>query len=184
MDSTRDRLIDAAAQLLDRGGPAAVTLRDVGKAAGVSHNAPYRHFADKDALLAAVAARELSRQGANLDRAGEAGDVRAMLQGYVRWARRYPERFRLTFGRWERDDAGLGLAAGYARHALIRAVAAAQARGELPRADPERLTSLLLALAHGAADLALAGHLSATGKGAADPEALVADLFAYLRRVR
>jgi hypothetical protein len=105
-----------------------------------------------------------------------------MLQGYVRWARRYPERFRLTFGRWERDDDGLGAAAGHARRALIGAVAAAQGRGELPRADPERLTSLLLALAHGAADLALAGHLSATGKGAADAEDLVADLVEYLGR--
>jgi AcrR family transcriptional regulator len=181
MESTRERLIAAAAQLLDRGGPAAVTLRDVGRAAGVSHNAPYRHFADKDALLAAVAARELGRQGANLDQVGDTlADVQGMLQGYVRWALRYPERFRLTFGRWERDDADLGTAAGAARSALTRAVAAAQVRGELPRGDPERLSSLLLALAHGAADLALAGHLSATGKGAADADDLVADLFAYL----
>jgi AcrR family transcriptional regulator len=178
---TRQRLIDAAAQLLDLGGPAAVTLRDVGRAAGVSRTAPYRHFADKHALLAAVAARELERQGANLARAGAStGDVRAMLQGYVRWARRYPERFHLTYGRWERGDAGLGEAAGAARTALDRAVAAAQARGELPAGDPERLASLLLALAHGAADLALAGHLSAAGKGKADAEDLVADLFAYL----
>jgi len=182
MESTRERLIAAAAELLDRGGPAAVTLRDVGRAAGVSHNAPYRHFADKDALLAAVAARELARQGANLDQVGaSAADVQAMLQGYVRWALRYPERFRLTFGRWERENAELGSAAGGARNALRRAVAAAQARGELPPGDPERLSALLLALAHGAADQALAGHLSATGKGAADAEDLVADLFAYLR---
>jgi AcrR family transcriptional regulator len=181
MESTRERLIAAAAQLLDRGGPAAVTLRDVGRAAGVSHNAPYRHFADKDALLAAVAARELGRQGANLNQLGDSiADVQAVLQGYVRWALRYPERFRLTFGRWEREDAELGDAAVEARRALTRAVAAAQARGELPRADPERLGSLLLALAHGSADMALAGHLSATGKGAADAEDLVADLFAYL----
>jgi AcrR family transcriptional regulator len=177
---TRERLIDAAAALLDQGGPAAVTLRDVGKAAGVSHNAPYRHFADKHALLAAIAARELARQADNL--AGSAaGDVREMMRGYVRWALRYPERFRLTFGRWERDDAGLGAAAGDARGGLRHAVAAAQAKGELPAGDPERLSALVLALAHGAADQALAGHLSATGKGAADAEDLVADLFAYLR---
>ena len=179
---TRQRLIEAAAELLDRGGPAAVTLRDVGKAAGVSHNAPYRHFADKDALLAAVAARELARQGANLKRAGgRAADVRAMLQGYVRWAMRYPERFHLTFGRWEREDADLGEAAGGARTALDQAVEAAQARGELPNGDPVRLASLLLALAHGAADLELAGHLAKGGKGRASAEELVADLFDHLR---
>ena len=180
MVTTRERLIDAAALLLDQGGPAAVTLRDVGRMAGLSRGAPYRHFADKDALLAAIAARELASQGTNLDLAGSTPDVRILMQGYVRWAQRYPERFRLTFGRWERDDAELRDAAGGARTALVRAVATAQARGELPKADPERLSSLLLALAHGAADLALAGHLSANGKGNADAEDLVADLFTYL----
>ena len=55
---TRDTLVAVAAQLLDEGGPEAVTLREVGHRAGVSHNAPYKHFADKEALLAAVAAFE------------------------------------------------------------------------------------------------------------------------------
>jgi AcrR family transcriptional regulator len=60
---TRDDLIEVATGLLDRGGVAAVTLREVGRLAGVSHNAPYKHFADKQALLAAVAARDLARNG-------------------------------------------------------------------------------------------------------------------------
>jgi len=182
MADTRQRLIAAAAALLDQGGPAAVTLRDVGRAAGVSHNAPYRHFADKRSLLAAVAAAELARQGVNLGQAdGSSDDVRAMMQGYVRWAQRYPERFHLTFGRWEGEDAGLGEAATAARTGFNRAVASAQARGELPAGDPERLASMILALAHGAADLGLGGHLSGPGKGGAGAEALVADLFDYLR---
>ena len=62
MTSTRDALIDAAAELSAAGGPAAVTLREVGRRAGVSHNAPYKHFADKEELLAAVAARDLARR--------------------------------------------------------------------------------------------------------------------------
>ena len=175
--STRDKLLEAATKLLDEGGPAAVTLRDVGAAAGVSHNAPYRHFADKHALLAAIAAQELARQASNLSRRGSGPpDVKTMLQGYVRWALRYPERFRLTFGRWDRDDAGLAGAATAARGALTDAVAAAQVRRELPAGDPERLAALLLALAHGAADQALAGHLAADGKGRSDAEGLVSDL--------
>jgi Bacterial regulatory proteins, tetR family len=44
------------AELLDSGGPDAVTLRGVGARAGVSRGAPYRHFADKESLLTAVAA--------------------------------------------------------------------------------------------------------------------------------
>jgi AcrR family transcriptional regulator len=69
MTSTRDALIDAAADLLTTGGPAAVTLREVGRRAGVSHNAPYKHFADKEELLAAVAARDLDRRAAATRRA-------------------------------------------------------------------------------------------------------------------
>ena len=46
--------------LLDEGGVDHVTLREVGRRAGVSHNAPYKHFESKEALLAAIAARELA----------------------------------------------------------------------------------------------------------------------------
>ena len=181
-ETRRDSLIAAAAELLDRGGPAAVTLREVGRAAGVSHNAPYKHFADKDDLLAAVAGRELRRQFAAANAAGGPPPTpQAQMIEYVRWARQYPERFRLTFGRWTRDNPELGEAAKGARTLLIEAVAQAQAQGDLPAGDPERVAVLVLALAHGAADLALAGHLSGRGRGRADPEDLVADLFRHLK---
>ncbi|HEY2048954.1 MAG TPA: TetR/AcrR family transcriptional regulator [Caulobacteraceae bacterium] len=177
MSARRDELIEAAARLLDDGGPQAVTLREVGRATGVSHNAPYRHFADKAQLLAAIAARELRRQVPS----DESQDIERRMVGYVRWALAFPERFRLVFGRWERDDAELGSAADGARAGLVAAVATAQDQGRLPVGDPERVASLLLALAHGAVTLALAGHLARDGKGRASPEDLVADLFACLR---
>jgi AcrR family transcriptional regulator len=179
MSSTRETLIAVAARLLDAGGPAAVTLRAVGQAAGVSHNAPYRHFADKTALLAAIAAREL--QGGPVEGGGPT-DIESLMRGYVRWAAERPERFKLTFGRWEAGSDELAETATAARGRFVDAVARAQADGRLPQADPERLTALLLALAHGAADLALSGHLARDGKGRADPEMLLADLFEHLAR--
>ena len=170
---------------MDKGGPAAVTLRDVGKRAGVSHNAPYKHFESKEDLLAAVASRELGRQSKAIA-AAESGNrpleaLRALMHGYIRWARTYPERFRLTFGKWTHDSRELGEAATRSRAHLIAIAAAAQKAGELPRGNAERIAYLMLALAHGAADLALAGHLSATGKGASDPEMLLDDLIGLLR---
>jgi len=182
-ETRRDSLISAAAELLDRGGPVAVTLRGVGRAAGVSHNAPYKHFADKDDLLAAVAARELRRQSSL--RAPSADDApptpQTLMVDYVRWARRYPERFKLTFGRWTRDNPELGEAAAGARAVLIEAIARAQTVGDLPAGDPERVAVLVLALAHGAADLALASHRSDSAMSRRDPESLVADLFRHLK---
>jgi AcrR family transcriptional regulator len=184
VSSTRDRLIDAAAKLLDEGGPAAVTLREVGRLAGVSHNAPYKHFADKENLLAAVAARELARP----PRAAPGGSnspaeaLAQVMHGYVDWAMRHPARFKLVFGSWSVDSAELGAAATAAHSALVTAVAAAQASKDLPDGDPERLAALIQATTHGAVDLALSGHLAKTGKGHADPKDLVDDLLTYLSR--
>jgi len=185
VDSTRNRLIDAAAQLLDEGGPSAVTLREVGRLAGVSHNAPYKHFTDKQELLAAVAARELTHHDTAMQAlAAEhppAEVLRAMMHGYLDWAARYPARFKLTFGPWSNDSPELAAAATAARTALIEAVANAQRSGAIPAGNPERTAALLQATAHGAADLALAGHLSPHGKGRATPGDLIEDLFRYMR---
>jgi AcrR family transcriptional regulator len=154
--STRDALVDAAVQLLDEGGPEAVTLREVGHRAGVSHNAPYKHFTGKEALLAAVAARELKRQGAAV---AAATTLQSVLHGYIGWALAHPETARAT---------------------LIALVAEQQRATRLPDRDPERLAALLQALAHGAVALTLAGHLSPSGKGHASPRDLVDDLIGYL----
>jgi AcrR family transcriptional regulator len=183
---TRDALIDAAAGLLDEGGVEAVTLREVGTRVGVSHNAPYKHFASKEMLLAAVAARELERRGAV---PGGTGDgrrspeevLRATLYDYIAWALEHPARFKLVFGAWSVGSDELGAAAHAAQARLVGIVTAAQDAGTLPGGDPVRLASLLRALAHGGADLASAGHLMPDGKGHASPEQLVDDLLGYLR---
>ncbi|TDE14297.1 TetR/AcrR family transcriptional regulator [Jiangella asiatica] len=183
--STRDALVQAATGLLDDGGVEAVTLREVGRLAGVSHNAPYKHFASKEALLAAIAARELVEQTVGLTRTTEAsptpeGALRATLYEYVAWARRRPARFKLTFGSWSVESPELAAAAHAAQGALVELVARVQDSGRLPAGDPERMAALLQALAHGAADLAAAGHLDADGKGHASPADLVDDLLEYL----
>ena len=174
-------MIEAAAQLLDQGGPAAVTLREVGKAAGVSHNAPYKHFASKEDLLAAVAIRELRRPAGGLD-AGPFEQLWAGLRLYVAWAVRHPERFSLTVTRWSEEKAAFAAAQAEARDEWVQLVFASQAAGRLPPGDTERLTALLLATAEGAVNLALTGRLSKTGPGNASPEDLVDDLFVTLSR--
>src|SRR5256885_17136499 len=101
---TRDALLDGAEELLDAGGVDAVTLREVGRRAGVSHNAPYKHFGSKEDLLAAIASRELDRQSRTMGAAGLKSrpleTLRRLMHGYIRWARAYPQRFRVTFGAW------------------------------------------------------------------------------------
>ncbi|MBF6336047.1 TetR/AcrR family transcriptional regulator [Nocardia abscessus] len=183
---TRTALLDSAIRLLDAGGVEAVTLREVGLGAGVSHNAPYKHFASKEALLAAIAARELTDRAAILAGLSHSQPtpvalLREVLHTYIAWALTHPARFKLVFGAWTIDSPELAAAANAAQDALIDVVARCQASDDLPPGDPIRLAALLRALAHGAADLAAAGHLAADGKGNADATDLVDDLLAYLR---
>ncbi|THV40870.1 TetR/AcrR family transcriptional regulator [Glycomyces buryatensis] len=180
MTSTREAMVGAAAQLLDEGGVEAVTLRDVGRLVGLSHNAPYKHFAGKEALLAAVAARELQGLHSALSESPRA-PLRTVLHDYIDWALRYPARFKLVFGPWTIDSDELAEAATLTQSSFLDLVATAQADGALPPGDTVRLASLLRALTHGAADLALAGHMNGEGKGNASPAELVDDLLGYLR---
>ncbi|MBS0644239.1 MAG: TetR/AcrR family transcriptional regulator [Acetobacteraceae bacterium] len=92
----RTALLDAADTLLDSGGDGAVSLREAARMAGVSPAAAYRHFADKEALLGALAARHFAAFGLALGQAG--GSRTALGRAYIRFALARPGRFRLMFG--------------------------------------------------------------------------------------
>src|SRR5881394_2582635 len=70
----RQALLDAAVDLLRTGGADALTLRAAARAAGVSQSAPYRHFADRRALVAGVAQEGFARMGAAIARAVRRGE--------------------------------------------------------------------------------------------------------------
>lgn len=89
----RAALLEAAGRIVEKSGPAGLSVREAARRAGVSHNAPYRHFPDREALLAALA-----DQGAGqLDEALKDLPPARMARAYVRFARAHPERFRLMF---------------------------------------------------------------------------------------
>jgi AcrR family transcriptional regulator len=90
----RAAVLTAAEKILEKEGVGGLSVREAARRAGVSHNAPYRHFPDRDALLAALAAEGFAQLGSAL--AGRAG--REMGEAYVRFALAQPQRFRLMFG--------------------------------------------------------------------------------------
>jgi AcrR family transcriptional regulator len=93
------RLAATARHLLERDGLDALTLRAAAREAGVSHMAPYRHFKDKAALLAAVAAQGFRELTQCMDRAADAkGDVRAYGAAYVGFALANPALYKLMSG--------------------------------------------------------------------------------------
>ncbi len=105
----RRSLLDTALRLIAEHGPEGFSLREAARAVGVSPAAAYRHFADKPALLAALAAEGHGRLAEAMEKAAarvEAPDPRARAmaalgaigQAYVEFAVRNPSFFRVMFG--------------------------------------------------------------------------------------
>jgi AcrR family transcriptional regulator len=176
--SPRDRLLDAAREVVAEDGLEGLTLRAIARRAGVSHGAPLRHFPTLAALLAAVGADGFRRLEASvtaalaaaeasaaaegrtlgaLDRLGVAGD------GYLAMALDQPGVFTVTF-RTERVDTADGdyqAAGARSFDQLVGLVADAQAEGWNPGLPTRHLAAVVWAQVHGTAELHLHGALAA-----------------------
>ena len=181
----RAALLQAAARWLDERGAETLTLRELARAAGVSHAAPYHHFASRDELLAGVAEHAFDRLGDALAAVADDPDAaRALLdigQAYVREALAHPAQFRLMFGPMlarKADHPGLQRAAERAFTVLLQAAT---------RHAPERALELALAgwsLSHGAANLAIDGAFTGLPLPAAQARQLARmDAGALVRRL-
>lgn len=166
-NSTKDRLVTAAAQLLDQGGQEAVTLRAVAERVGVSHNAPYKHFRDRNALLAGVARADFEDLGRAFTASAEEepdgiAALRRALRCYVDYALAHPSRYRLLFSdpNLQADEAFREAATGPFR-IVVQMVATCQQAGLLPAGDAIAFGGLIFATAHGAIDLQIGGRASA-----------------------
>ena len=130
-------MLTAAARLVEDEGVSGLSVREAARRAGVSHNAPYRHFPDRESLLAALAADGLAQLEKAL--AGRAG--RELGEAYVRFALANPRRFQMMFAM------GRG-GAMYERFAQAFAGPDAKVAG-----------AAAWSLVHGLAQLAIAGHV-------------------------
>src|SRR6187455_2928547 len=138
----RRALLHEALTTIRKDGVEALTLREIGARLGVSRTALYRHFADKRALLAAVATEGFRTLRQQLIAAWEDGGrgraaFEAMGVAYIRFAVANPSHYRVMFGGFvdspERDR-DLAAEAGGAFQALVDALAALQ-RDSIVRAD-------------------------------------------------
>lgn len=156
--ATRRALLDAAARLLDEGGPNAVTLREVGARAGVSRGAPYGHFADKESLLTAVATESLDRLADEMSslRGTPSDRLRGALAALVTVGRRQPHRYRQMFGTPTGDTAAATRAVERALDEFLTIVT--ELVGDR---DARRYGALLFTGVTGIISAELSGHLTA-----------------------
>jgi AcrR family transcriptional regulator len=169
----RRALVEAAAGLVAERGAAGVTVREVGRSAGVSHAAPYHHFPDKDALMAAVAEEGFRRFDAAQARALEAlpghaaatERFAALGRAYVAFARSDPQFLDVMFrsgGTDGRQYPDLAALAGRTFQRLLDEVAAVLGIDD-PR-DPRVRSAAMFAWStvHGFAALWLHGRIGPT----------------------
>ena len=143
-----------------------MTLRAVGHAIGVSHNAPYRHFKNRDALLAAVAIddfemlmtafRDIRRQEAQ-----PTAKLTGALKIVVDYSYAHPARYRLLF-----NDPGIAAQGGDLETTALGAfgefvaiVEECQRAGDLPDIPNTKLAALLFATLHGLIALEVSGRM-------------------------
>jgi AcrR family transcriptional regulator len=162
----RSALLREAVRTIRSDGIEALTLRGVGARLGVSRTALYRHFTDKSALLAAVAAEGFralrdALVGAVEGAADPASGFKDQGRAYVRFAVQNPAHYRVMFGRFWGDrseEADAVRAGGAAFGALVDLLVTLQAQGLARQGDPVQLARFIWASVHGVAMLALDGQ--------------------------
>lgn len=165
--SLREVLIAASVALIESEGIGAVSLRRVAREAGVSPGAPYHHFADRSALLAAIAVRgsellEVRLREARRAAPSPARALGSMVETYVGFARDHPAHLRLMLrpelSEPERHPEAQTAGAG-AIELLTEVVAECQREGSAPPGDPGPIVAMVWALAIGIVTLWLDGPL-------------------------
>jgi AcrR family transcriptional regulator len=176
----KEALIAAARALIAERGPAGFALSEAARLAGVSAAAPYRHFKDRDALIAEVARRGFAEFGRRLNAAwtGAEADPKAgfgrMGEAYLAFAREEPGYYGAMFA-----GGGVGRAPlpggsptfGGLEKVIARIVAARGDGGAPSGPDPRVLAYQVWAMSHGIAMLSAAGHIP--DEGTVRPDALL-----------
>ena len=186
----REALIEAALDLIAKKGPAGFTFADAARSAGVSSAAPYRHFRDRDALIADVARRGFELFAAHLENAWNDGRPDPFTafenigRAYLAFAREEPAYYSAMF------EAGLSFDDDPAlRQAADRAFAGLRHASELlcARLPPEKRPPALMmalhvwAMSHGIASLFSRGDGGRRRLPMAPEELLEAGMLIYLR---
>ena len=160
----RRALLDEALRTIQKEGVEALTLRTIGVRLGVSRTALYRHFADKRALLSAVATegfRLLRERLVEAWGSGGAGGFNAMGVAYIRFAMANPPHYRVMFGgvvdSAPRDE-DLTREGTAAFNALLNAIVALQKESTVRRDDPVQLARFIWAAVHGISMLIIDGQ--------------------------
>ncbi len=162
----KNKLISAGLEILTREGIGSLSLRMVAKAAGVSHAAPYRHFNNKEALIAAIAEEGFKKLSDSIIQAASIYPGNPELQfkeagwGYISFALENPEHLKVMFGSFS-DRCELDK--GTSLDSLIELIQNCQNKGLIRDEDPLILALTTWATVHGLALIYINNQMPETG---------------------
>jgi AcrR family transcriptional regulator len=160
----RENLIEAAITLINEKGISDLSLRQLARYVGVSHNAPYRHFETKQALLIAVAEEGFIALRKRLEEAkiGSSEDARDQLRAigiaYVQFALTHPAHYQVMFGDYRNhccESASLAEVSKQAFGVLVNIIQEGQDQGIFREGNTINLARVAWSLVHGQAMLKL-----------------------------
>ena len=186
----RRALLDEALRTIQTHGVEHLTLRAVGERLGVSRSALYRHFADKQSLLATVGKegfrmlRQAITDAWERNGRGHTG-FQAMGRAYVQFAVAHPSHYRVMFGGFiesaAKDDQFI-VEAKAAFQVLVDALVEQQSAGDIRRDDAVLMGRFVWALVHGTAMLVIDGQLPEAAQREALEQYAFERLYASIRQ--
>jgi AcrR family transcriptional regulator len=186
----RRALLDEALRTIQTHGVEHLTLRTVGERLGVSRSALYRHFADKQSLLATVGKegfRALRQALADAWEGHGRGRIgfEAMGRAYVQFAVAHPSHYRVMFGGFiesaAKDDHFVAEAKA-AFQVLVDALIEHQNAGGIRRDDPVQMARFVWAVVHGTAMLVIDGQVPEAAQREALEQYSVERIYASIRQ--
>jgi AcrR family transcriptional regulator len=167
----KNALIKAGADILSKEGVSALSLRKVAQQAGVSHAAPYAHFADKQALIAAISTEGYQKLYAQIAQVADqyrSDPLRRLVESswaYVQFALNEPDHFKVTLSGMidkEQEYPAFVEAAQQTFNLVVDIVAQGQQAGLLRQGAPDLTAVSVWALIHGLVTLLLENQISHT----------------------
>ena len=163
----RNALIDAGITLLAEKGIAGLSLRQLARKVGVSHNAPYMHFKDKETVLAAIASQGFEKLALAIDDSLQGLDhvpifdrLQAISLAPVRFALAHPHHFEVMFGSLPATNYPDMLETSLkAFGKLIAVIRAGYDSGELITQEPEHMALVLWTHVHGLSSILIANQI-------------------------
>ena len=162
----RNKLISAGLEILTREGVGGLSLRMVAKKAGVSHAAPYRHFKNKEALIAAIAEEGYKKLSDSIIQSASLYPGEPELQfkeagwGYISFALENPEHLKVMFGNFSESCV---LDKGTSLDSLIELIRNCQDENLIRDEDPLILALTTWSTVHGLALIFINNQMPETG---------------------